>query len=121
MPSRHVNTRDSILPTPSLLDSIRHQEAEVKRHLAAERLAAQTALTQAEQRARELVAAADAEGQHEGAAQRQLAQHEAENTSKAMVAQARLEAERLRRQGEAQLDAAITRAIEIVLGGAHAT
>lgn len=117
MTPKPVNPNDSV----PLLDAIRHVEAEVKRRLAAERLAAQLTITQTEQHAHELVAAAEADGQREGEAQRRQAQHDAERLGEALVASARLEAERLHRLGEAQLNTAITRAIEIVLGGTRAT
>ena len=53
-----IVTPEPVLTPLPLLEVIRRKEAEVKRGLAAEREAAQTALAEAEERARKLVAAA---------------------------------------------------------------
>jgi len=104
-----------------LLEAIRRKEAEVKRRLAAEHQAAEAALAEAEQRARELIAAGEAEGWRQGEAERQAAQAEAEREAEAIIAQARAEAEALERAAAAWLAVATARALEIVIGGPYET
>lgn len=102
-----------------LLEVIRRKEAEAKRQLAAEREAVEAALAEAERRARDLLAAAEVEGQRAGEAGRQAVLAEAERNAQAIVAQAQAEAEMLQRAGERQMVAAVARAFEIVIGGPH--
>jgi vacuolar-type H+-ATPase subunit H len=105
-------------PAPTslpLLELIRRTEAEAKRRLASEREAAQAIIAEAERQARELVAAAEIEGQREGEAQRQVARVEIEREAAAIVAGARAEAETLQRTGEARLEAAIARAVKFIV------
>ena len=102
-------------PLP-LLEAVRRKEAEVKRRLAAEYETAQVALAEAEQQARERVTTAKADGWREGNAQRQAAQAEAEREAEAILSQACHEAEALQRVGAGRMEAAVRRAIEIVIG-----
>ena len=101
-------------PLP-LLEVIRRKEAEVKRRLAAEREAAQAAQAAAERQARELVVAAEAEGRCQGEAERQAARSEAEHEATAIVAQAHARAKLLQRGGEEHLEAAIARAVKLMV------
>ena len=103
----------------SPLETIRRKEAEIKRRLAAQREAGEVALAEAEQRARDLLIAAEVEGRRVGEAQRQAAQAEAEYEAQSIVARAQAEAERLQHVGQQPIAAAIARAAEIVVGGAH--
>lgn len=113
-----IATTHDPAPTPlPPLEIIRHREAEVKRRLAAEREAAQAALAEAERQAHELVAAAEAEGRCQGEAQRHAARAEAEREAAAIVAQAYARAERLQRSGEERLEAAVERAVKLIVDG----
>lgn len=109
----------SIEGSGSPLEVIRHQEAEIKRRLAAQREAGEAVLAGAERRARDLLLVARAEGQQAGEAQRQAAQAAAECEAQSIVARAQAEAERLQQVGQQPLAAASARAVEIVIGGAH--
>ena len=110
-------THDPAPAPPALLEVIRRKEAEVKRRLAAEREAAQTALAEADQRARELGAAAEDEGRREGEARRQAARSETEREAAAIAARARAEAENLKRAGEMRVEAAVARAVKFIVAG----
>jgi len=104
-------------PTPlPLLELIRRKEAEVKRRLASERESAQEIIAEVERKARELVAAAEIQGQCEGEAQRRAARAEIEREAAAVVAQARTAAAALQRTGEARLEAAIAQAVKFIVG-----
>ncbi len=105
----------------SLLEIIRRREADIKRCLAAQREAGAAILADAERRAREMLIAAEAEGQRAGEAQRQAAQAAAEGEARSIIAQAQAEAERLQRAGQQPIAAAVARAVEMVIGGAHET
>ena len=105
----------------SLLDAIRRKEAEAKRHLAAEREAAEARLAAVKQQAHELITLARTEGHRAGEAQRQAARAQAEREAAEIIARARKDAETLRTAGETLLEAAVTRAVKLVIGGAHET
>ncbi len=111
----------SIEDSGSLLEVIRRREADIKRRLAAQREAGAAVLADAERRAREMLTAAEAEGQRVGEAQRQAAQAAAEGEARSIIAQAQSEAERLQRVGQQPIAAAVARAVEMVIGGAHET
>ena len=100
-----------------LLQAIRRKEAEVKRRLAAERETVESRVASAERQARELLTAAEIEGQRVGEAQRQATLAEAEREAATVLTRARAEAELLQRVGEQRMPAAVARAVEIVLGG----
>ncbi len=102
-----------------LLDIIRRAEAEVKRRLAAEREAAGDLLTETEWRATDLSTTAHVEGQRAGEAQRQSAQAETDRLAKAVLVQARTQADSLQRCAERQMAAAVARAVEVVIGVDH--
>ena len=110
-----IATYDAALALLPLLEVIRRKEAEVKRRLAAEREAAQAAQAEAERKARELVVAAEAEGRCQGEAQRQAARSEAEHEAAAIVVQASARAKLLQRGGEEHLEAAIARAVKLIV------
>ncbi len=97
-----------------LLEAIRLKEREVKRRLAVEAEAAQAALGTAERQAREIVAAAEADGRREGEQQSQMAQAEADAEAQALVARADAEAERLQQAGAQRMEAAVQRAVALV-------
>jgi len=78
-------------------------------------------LADAERRAREMLIAAAAEGRRVGEAQRQAAQAAAEGEARSIIARAQAEAERLQRVGQQPIAAAVARAVEMVIGGAHAS
>lgn len=99
-----------------LLDAIRRQEGEVKRRQAVAAEAARAALDEAEGRAREVIAAAEADGRSEGERQRQLALAGADQEAGSIIAQARLEAELLQRVGAQRMEAAIRRVVALVSG-----
>jgi vacuolar-type H+-ATPase subunit H len=109
-----VSPAPAEIATP-LLELIRRKEAEVKRRLAAEREAAQAALVEAEQRGRETVAAAEVEGQRDGEAQYQVAVAAAECEAQATLARAQAEVEALQRTSPVQIEAAVARAVKIIL------
>jgi vacuolar-type H+-ATPase subunit H len=111
----------SIESSGSPLEVIRRKEAEIKRRLAVQREAGEAVLAEAERRAREMLIAAEAEGRSAGEAQRQAAQVAAEGEAQAIVARARAEAHRLQRVGQQPIAAAVARAVEMVIGGAHET
>jgi vacuolar-type H+-ATPase subunit H len=100
-----------------LLELIRREEAEVLRRLAGEEMAGQAAVAQAEQRAREIIAEAEAEGRREGEAQCRAEMDDAEREAAALVARARAEAERRLQAGQAHIGAAVARALHLILGG----
>jgi vacuolar-type H+-ATPase subunit H len=106
--------------SPSLLDHIRYKEAEVKRRLAAEREDAEARLAEARRRANELVIAAEAEGRRQGEAEYQAGLAEAEREAAEIVSQARAEADALRVAGQARLEAAVARAVQLIVGGQDA-
>jgi vacuolar-type H+-ATPase subunit H len=105
--------------TDSVLEVIRRKEAEIKRRLAVQREAGEMLLAETEERAHELLIAAEAEGRSAGEAQRQAAQAAAEAEAQAIVARAQAEAQRLQQVGQPSLVAAVARAVELVIGGAH--
>jgi vacuolar-type H+-ATPase subunit H len=109
----------SIEGSGSPLEVIRRKEAEIKRRLAAQREAGEVVLAEAELRAREIFIAAEAEGRRVGEAQRQADQAEAEREAQSIVARAHAEAERLQRGGQLPIDAAVARAVAMMIGGAH--
>jgi vacuolar-type H+-ATPase subunit H len=98
-----------------LLEIIRRKEAEVKRRLAGEREAAEAALAQAKQQAREIIAAAEAAGQRTGQDQYRAIMAEADRESESLVAQARAEAQCLLQVGQEQMETAIARAIQVIV------
>jgi vacuolar-type H+-ATPase subunit H len=97
-----------------LLEAIRRKEGEVKRHIAAEIEAARDALAAVECQAREVIAAAEADGERAGSQQRQVAQAQAEAKAQAIGAQARAEAELLQRVGSPRMEPAIQLAVAMV-------
>ena len=99
-----------------LLEVIRRQEGEVKRRLAVAAEVARAELDSAECRAREVIAAAEADGRSEGEHQRQMALAEADDEAAAIVAQARVEAELLQRVGAQRMEAAIRQVVALVSG-----
>ncbi len=111
----------SIEGAGSPLEVIRRKEAEIKRRLAAQREAGEVALAEAEHRAREMLIAAEAEGRRAGETQRQAALAAAEGEAQSIIARALAEAERLQRVGQQPIAAAVARAVELVIGGAHET
>jgi vacuolar-type H+-ATPase subunit H len=112
-----TSSEDSVSP----LEVIRRKEAEIKRRLAAQREAGKAVLAEAERRAGEMLIAAEAEGRCAGEVQRQAAQAAAENEAQSIVARSQAEAERLQCVGQRPIAAAVARAIEMVVGGAHET
>ena len=102
---------------PPLLEAVRRKEAEVKRRLAAEREALEALVAEAERQASEQLSAAEIEGRRLGDAQRHAAHVEAEREAQMILARASAEAEMLQRAGEQQMDAAVARAVALVVGG----
>jgi vacuolar-type H+-ATPase subunit H len=102
--------------TSSLLDVIRRKEAEVTRCLAAASRAAEADIAAARQRAQELITQAEVEGEREGQRQRQMALDQAEREAETIIASARAEAETLRCINQAQMEEAVRRALEIIIG-----
>ena len=100
--------------TPPLLELIRQTEGKAKRRLALEGQAAQAALAAAEHRACEMIAAAEADGQRQGADQYQAALAEAEAEAQSIVTEARAQAEFIQRVGAQRSGAAVQRVVALV-------
>ncbi len=103
----------------SVLEVIRRKEAEIKRRLAVQREAGEGLLAAAERRASDMLIAAEAEGRSTGEAQRQAARVAAEDEAQSIVARAQTDVERLQRVGQQSIAAAVARAVDLVIGGAH--
>jgi len=98
------------------LDQIRRAEAEVVRRVAAAQAVASAALAKAASQTEELNRQAREMGQCEGRERFQQTVSQTEDEAQALIMSARCQAERLRQQGEARMDVATKRAVEVVLG-----
>jgi vacuolar-type H+-ATPase subunit H len=100
----------------SPLDQIRQAEAEVNRRIAAARRAAEMIEIKARAQAVDLKREAHEAGRREGRAQYEELVSRAEVEAEALLAQAHSQAEDLRRKGDLHMDAAVHRAVEVVVG-----
>ena len=112
---------DSVPADVPLLQTIRAKEAEVKRLLAAERVAARERRADAARHAQEVVALAKADGRRQGEAQLQAARQDAERQAAEILARAQAESESLQVISPALLEAAAQRIFQLVIGDAHET
>ena len=101
----------------SLLDLIRNSEAEATRMVAAARESTAKEIAAAGERVQEQLAQAEEQGRSEGELQRQAALRKAEEEAQQLVAQAGVEAERLRSITPAQMAAAANYAVSVIIGG----
>jgi vacuolar-type H+-ATPase subunit H len=99
----------------SPLDQIRQTEAEVARKIAAARKAAEQIVEQARQQAAALKREAVESGRGEGQARCQTALSNAEEESRALVAEAQDQADMLHRRGAERMELAVHRALSFVI------
>lgn len=97
------------------LELIRQKEAEVTRNLAAVKEEAATRIAAAEQKAKEMVRQAEAQGKREGEAIRQSTLDETEREAWSILTAALTQAEALGNVSQKQIDLAVTRAITIII------
>jgi vacuolar-type H+-ATPase subunit H len=98
------------------LDQIRHAEMEVTRRIAVARQASEEAIKEAEAQAVDLKRQARDAGHQEGQEQYQNEISKAEKEAQVRIAQAHSRAKDLRLHGETYMDAAVRRALAIIIG-----
>ena len=99
----------------SPLDQIRQTEAEVTRKIAAGRKAAEQIVEQARRQAEAVKKDAWENGTREGQARYQTSLSNAEEESRALVAEAQDQADKLRRRGAKRMLLAVHRALNFVI------
>ena len=108
------NYRRTAEDIQSLLGAIRQRERTISRQLAAAREAAATEIEKAEERAKQSVIRAAEDGRLEGEAARRRAMKEIETEAAVVVAQAEIQAEKLRNLEKDTLDSAVNQAVEFI-------
>lgn len=100
----------------SPVDQIRQAEAEVTRRVAAARKVADQALAIAQSQAADLKRQAVQAGRRDGEARYQEIISQAENEARAILAQARSQAQQLCQDGNLRMDDAVRHAVAIIIG-----
>ena len=98
------------------VDQIRQAEAQVTRRIAAARRVADQALANAQSQAADLKRQALQAGRRDGKARHQEIMSQAEEEARAILAQARSQAQQLCQDGTRRMDDAVGHAVAIILG-----
>ena len=103
-------------PNLPSLDQVRQEEAEVTRRVAAARESAELAVKEARKRAEELKQEARQTGHRDGERRYKQVISESEAQANTLLAQAKAQAEELRRRGDEVMDEAVRHVLSVVLG-----